>query len=339
MLANIFITARLEPSVHIGGVMVNAESQYLIGKNDYFITEACEYKRSLLHLFPDTAVVLNIAMDHPDCYKDITDVAAAFKEFLSNIKKGGSAVLNGDDALLAGITQGDATPPSPCVIFFGLKKHNNFRADGITGKNGRYSFDLIENGKKLCRLSLQVPGRYNIYNALAAAASARIHGVSADGIKKGLEAFRGIKRRFEYWGEIQGAAVYHDYAHHPQEIAAVLKAARHIASGRILCVFQPHTYSRTKRLFDKFVKALIKTDICILAQIYAARETPLAGITSGALADAVNNFGEKNAKELKAQACADFNGICVKIKEQAREGDIILILGAGDIENLKEFLF
>jgi len=358
MLANIFISAGLEPSVHIGGIMINLGSQYRLSEGrKYFITEACEYKKSFLHLFPDTAVILNVAMDHPDCYKDINDVAAAFVKFLSNIKSGGAAVLNGDDLLLRGMSAAH-----PCkTSYFGFKKHNAYRAVNIKRFGGRYGFDLIEDGKKLCFITLRVLGRHNIYNALAAAAVARRYGISADKIKSGLDGFAGMKRRFEYWGNFQGAESYHDYAHHPQEITAVLKTAYSMlnaqrsmpgggknnkgkirnkkeernAGGRIICVFQPHTYSRTRRLFKRFAKALCSADIVIIAGIYAAREKPLPGVTSGALAETVNMLRGETA----AYACLDFKGVSEKIKEFARAGDAVLVLGAGDIEQLKNLLF
>lgn len=331
MLANIFMTAGMDPSAHIGGVMLNTGSQYVIGGGEYFITEACEYKRGFLHIKPDVAVVLNVAMDHPDCYKDIGDISCAFFEFISGVKEGGAAVLNGDDETL----RLSAQMPLPVrQHFFGLEGHNEYRAANIAQAGGRYSFGIVERGESLCRVSLKILGKHNIYNALAACAAARQYGISPGDIKAGLEGFAGMRRRFEYWGRVNGAEVYHDYAHHPQEIAATVLAARQaLPHGRMICVFQPHTYTRTQKLFDKFVDALQGADVNILAEIYPAREKPIDGVTGGALKDALLLKGNK------AYACADFPAVCGKIKELAREGDVALILGAGDIDKLKELLF
>ena len=330
MLANIFTAAGLNPSAHIGGVMLNTGSQYILGGKKYFITEACEYKRGFLHIKPNTAVALNVAMDHPDCYRDIGDITGAFFEFLRGVQSGGAAVLNGDDKILAGFKGA-----LPCgTVFFGLKRRNEYRAADISQDGGKYSFDVYERGVKLCRVSLKILGKHNIYNALAACATARLYGVSGGHIAAGLDGFLGMRRRFEFWGKVNGAEVYHDYAHHPQEITATLKAARRLLSrGRIICVFQPHTYTRTQKLFDKFVEALQGADVNILAEIYPARETPIEGVASAALKDALL------AKGGNACACPDFTAVCRKVKELAREGDVILILGAGDIDGLKEILF
>jgi UDP-N-acetylmuramate--alanine ligase len=198
---------------------------------------------------------------------------------------------------------------------------------------GKYGFDIFERGLKLCRVSLKVFGRHNVYNALAACAAARQYGISGESIKEGLEGFLGMKRRFEFWGRVNGAEVYHDYAHHPQEIAATLAAARALPHSRIISVFQPHTYTRTQKLFGKFAEALSGADINILAEIYPAREKPIRGVTSAALKDALIMKGNC------AYHCADFETICQRIKEFAKEGDIVLVLGAGDVDGLKKGLF
>ena len=332
MLSNIFLEAKLDPSVHIGGTMLNLGSQYRVGGGEYFITEACEYKRSFLHIAPDTAVVLNVAMDHPDCYKDIDDVGEAFARFLRLVKRGGAAVLNGDDKYLAALSK----TLSCQTVFFGLNKGNAYRASDISHEKGRYAFDLREKGNRLCRVRLKVLGRHNIYNALAAAAAARLYGIPVQAVKDGLESFAGMRRRFEYWGNLDGAEVYHDYAHHPQEITATLKAAAPLLTSpqsRLICVFQPHTYTRTQKLFDKFVESLEQAGIIILAAIYPAREPPIPGVTSEALKTALELRGKE------AYLCPDFKGLAEKIKEIAKYGDVVLVLGAGDVETLKEFLF
>lgn len=329
MLASVFMKAGLMPTVHIGGSMQQTGSNFVLGKKDYFITEACEYKRSFLHIAPDTAVILNAEMDHPDCYKDLPDIQNAFMRFLTGVKSGGTAILNGDDRCSAILREAP-----PCAVrTFGLGRRNNYRAKHIRQKSGKYAFDIYEDGSKLCAARLDVFGRHNIYNALAAAAAARRSGVGPKHISAGLESFSGVKRRYELWGRLNGAEVYHDYAHHPQEIAAALRTAKMLGKDRVICVFQPHTYSRTQRLKAEFVKVLKKADVIFLAAIYPAREKPIPGITSEALAEAIS----KNKKTVSAYGA--FGALAAAMKTAAGKGDLVLILGAGDIENLKTELF
>ena len=267
-------------------------------------------------------------MDHPDCYKDLADVQNAFRRFVLNVKQGGAAVINADD-----INSDILRCAPPCeIITFGIKA-GHYRAKHIKRENGRYSFDILERGKFLCRVSLKVFGRHNIYNALAATVAARRHGANAAAVKAGLEDFSGMKRRFELWGNICGAPTYHDYAHHPDEIMATLKTAKTLKKRKIICVFQPHTYSRTQNLYKDFIKVLKKFDLILMPEIYAARENPIDGITSAAICAALNKKGRA------AYACKDFPETAERIKTTATPSSLILILGAGNIENLKEYLF
>ncbi len=328
MAAAILTAAGFDPSAHIGGLMQDTGSQYILGGGRLFVTEACEYCRSFLHISPDTAVILNAAMDHPDCYKDLSDVQRAFRRFLFKVKPGGAAVINADDRNSEMLM---CAPPCE-IVTFGIKS-GEIRARHIKRVNGRFSFDIYEKGKRLCRVTLKVFGKHNIYNALAAAAASIRHGAGADAIKAGLEGFSGMKRRFEYWGGISGAEVYHDYAHHPQEIAATLKAAKALKRRPVICVFQPHTYSRTQRLFNEFITVLKKPDAVIMPEIYAARERPIEGVTSAAVCACLRKTGRN------AQAYESFADTAAAVKAAAKSGALILILGAGDIENLKADLW
>jgi UDP-N-acetylmuramate--alanine ligase len=299
------------------------------GARSVMVAEACEYKRSFLQLRADFPVILNIGADHLDCYKDLREIKTAFADFLRVRRPGGAVIANGDDKNAADALRETARDET---LLFGFGKNCDYRARNLSEEGGRFSFDLYEGGGKLARVSLGVPGRHNVYYALAAAAVARQYGVTKEAVAAALWDFAGMKRRFEYRAEVNGAKVYHDYAHHPDEAAAVFRAARLMKPERLVCVFQPHTYSRTKNLLNEFARVLRSADVAVVTDIYAARETPDEGVSGRALCERINGAG----KAVK-RACLyipSFAEIRSFLSGELRRGDLCLVLGAGDIDGL-----
>ncbi|MDR1094628.1 MAG: UDP-N-acetylmuramate--L-alanine ligase [Clostridiales bacterium] len=311
-----------------GGELCRGDTTGRGGARSVMVVEACEYKRGFLQIRADFPVILNIGADHLDCYKDLREIKGAFADFLRVRRAGGAVIANGDDRNTA-----DALRGAGCgAVLFGFGKNCEYRARGLSEEGGRFSFDLYERGEKLARASLGVPGRHNVYNALAAAAVARRYGVTKAAVAAALWDFAGMKRRFEYRAEVNGAKIFHDYAHHPDEIAAVFRAARLMKPARLVCVFQPHTYSRTKNLLNEFVRVLRLADVAVIADVYAARETPDLSVSGRILCGKVNGAG-RGAKK----ACRyfpSFGEIREFLSGELKRGDLCLALGAGDIDGL-----
>lgn len=330
MISHVFIEAGRNPSVMCGAETNELKGAYRIGGSDnYFIYEACEYKDAFLETFPTIAVVLNIDLDHTDYFKDISAVYDSFAKFANLPFTMGTRVpmlvACGDDenALkLAQSSQNDVT--------FGIKNQNcDYVAKNITEKRGFYSFDVERNGEIEGRISLDVLGYHNVYNALAAFAACDVCEIPCDKICSALSNFEGVLRRFEYRGKAGGASVYVDYAHHPTEIAAVLKAARLTAKNKkVIAVFEPHTYSRTEAHKEEFAKALSAADFSVLVDIYAAREENHWGITSEMLADMIPG----------ACYAPSYESAAVAARMCAEPGDVILFIGAGPICTAADFI-
>ena len=303
MIAKVAVDAKLSPTVIVGSLLKDSGSNLITGKSNLFIVEACEYKRSFLDLNPNILVITNIEEDHLDYYKDLTDIQSAFRELVSKLGPDDFVVCNPNDPKVASVLK-DAV----CNVV-----------------------DYTLSGKVP---KLRVFGEYNKQNANAAFAVAEILKVEEEKALKALSEFEGVWRRFEYKGQMEnGAQVYDDYAHHPTEICATLRAARNkFTEKRIVTVFQPHLYSRTKLLLDDLAKSFKDSNIVILAPIYAAREDNDPSINSGILADAIN----KNSSN--AQAFNDFNKINQYIKENIQKDDIIITMGAGDVFEIGESL-
>ena len=323
MATHIFMAAEKDPTVMIGGTLPMLHSGYRVGKGDTIILESCEYCNSFLHFFPTVAVVLNVEADHLDFFKDLEDVERSFRSFARLVPPEGHVVANADDPgaqeALEGIdcfTFGLEAPGADC------------RGEDLRWDHGLPSFDVVIRGQVYAHLDLQVGGRHNVYNALAAASAAYLLGLPGQAVKAGLEAFTGAGRRFEYKGEYNGAKVYDDYAHHPGELHALLDMARGLGYERIVCAFQPHTYSRTKALFDEFVQELRRPDMVVLAEIYAAREKNTIGISSADLAREIPG----------AVCCPTLEAVADALAQAARPGDLILTVGAGDIYTAGEAL-
>ena len=323
MCTHIIMAAGLDPTVMIGGTLPMLHSGYRVGKGDTIILESCEYCNSFLHFFPTVAVVLNVEADHLDFFKDLADVEHSFRAFARLVPQGGFVVANADDPgameALAGLdlfTFGLDTPSADC------------RAENLTWDRGLPSFDIVVRGTVYASPRLQVGGLHNVRNALAAASAAWLLGLPGSAVEEGLGAFTGAGRRFERKGTFRGAEVYDDYAHHPGELHALLAMARTLGYQRIVVAFQPHTYTRTKALFDDFVRELRTADQVVLAEIYAAREQNTIGISSADLAREIPG----------AVFCPTLAEAAQALRDLARPGDLILTVGAGDIYTVGEAL-
>ena len=303
MIAKIIIDAGLDPTVIVGSLLKDQGSNFVAGKSEYFVVEACEYKKSFLNLNPKIIVITNVDNDHLDYYGNLENIKKAFGEFASKLTKDGYLVCDPNDKNLKEIVKN-----AKCEIIDYAKINNNF--------------------------NLKIPGEHNIKNAQAAMAVAKILGVDSKKAENSLESFEGTWRRFEYKGETKnGVLVYDDYGHHPTEIKATLKGAREFFGGKkIWCVFQPHLYSRTKLLLNDFGKSFGDADEIILADIYAAREPKDEGINSKMLAEEITKNGGK-ARYMKS-----FEKITGFLAENAKKGDVIITMGAGDVFKIGENL-
>lgn len=329
MLSYILLTAEMDPTISVGGILKAIGGNIRVGSSEVFVTEACEYTNSFLHFFPKISVILNIDEDHLDFFKDLNDIRHSFRRFAELLPEDGTLVINGEIEDLDELTEG----LSCRVVTYGLEPSMDYCASNIThDEKGDASFDLIKSGQFVERICLSVNGDHNVSNALSALAVADILGVPAETAGRGLRDFTGTNRRFEYKGEFDGITVIDDYAHHPTEIRASLTAAKHYPHREIWCIFQPHTYTRTKALFPEFVEALSHTDHIILADIYAARETDTLGMSSEAIA------GELKKKGADAYYFSSFEEIENFCRSHCQKGDVLITMGAGDVVNIGESL-
>ena len=325
MATHIFMAARKDPTVMIGGTLPLLGKGYRVGKGDTIILESCEYCNSFLNFFPTVAVILNVAADHLDFFKDLNDIEHSFRQFACLTPENGFIIANGDDESARAALKNLDRP----VRWFSVKDHSaGVYADNVAFFDGFPCFDVVADGKPYAHVALHVPGKHNISNALAAAAAAYVLGIDGKAVEAGLASFGGAERRFQYKGTYNGARVYDDYAHHPDEVEALLNAARPLPHQRLICAFQPHTYTRTAALFDDFVNVLRQADRVVLAEIYAARETNDVGVSS---------------RDLCAQIpgsvyCATLKETAETLRRIAQPGDMILTVGAGDIYRVGDML-
>ena len=327
MCAETFIRAGVSPTVLSGAELTLMGGAYTVGDGDDFIFEACEYMASVLDFNPSVAVILNIDLDHVDYFKSLEQMKRSFAKFPEKTGDDGYAIANIDDQNVK-----DALADYVgTTVSFGIDSENAiYRAVDIRCARGRYSFSITKRGEPLCEISLSVTGYHNIYNALACAAAADLAGLSPEDISRGLAAFRGAKRRMEYRGALSGAELYEDYGHHPTEVRTTLEGARGLAEGgRLVCVFQPHTYSRTAALFSDFVTSLSVADRVIVSDIYAAREADTGAVSAKMLADAI---GER------ATYGGDVKGAADALRDELKDGDVAVIMGAVNITDIFKYL-
>jgi len=326
MLGHTFLNAAgCDPTVIVGAVMRDVGSTYRLGSDENFIFEACEYRDSFLSFFPHIAVVLNVALDHTDYFKDIEQMRDSFTQFMNNAGANGYAVYNFDceNSRIAA----EGVIARKITFSAGGDENADYYAENVKETGGHSEFDVYKHGRYLYTLNPGAPGMHNVANSLAAAAVCDISGLSAEDTVSGIAGFTGVGRRFELLGEFGGARVYDDYAHHPDEIKATLATARQIAGdGKVICVFQPHNYSRLRDLYGDFITSFGDADKLILCPLYAAREKSDGAVSSETLAKEIGG----------AEYCDDYAEITARLVKLAAPGDIVIIMGAGDVSKYAE---
>ncbi len=316
MCAHVLKSVGVGFAAHIGGADIAFGNFYMNGF-EHFVVEACEYKKNLLSITPTRAVLLNVDKDHLECYKDESELWDTFRTFCASAK---TAIVCADDKRISAWGEG---------VTFGVKdEYADYNAFDIKSAGEKYAFTVREYGRELCRVKLNVMGRCNVYNALAAFAAMRSYGFSEKAISAGLENFLGVKRRFEEIGKYNGIPFVCDYAHHPREILSTVTTAKLVTKKKLYVVFQPHTYSRTKLLLKEFVNALCAVENLIIYKTYPAREYYDEAGSAATLAKALDNcLYVDNSFVLKTF-----------LEKTVKEGDLVLFLGAGDIYYLAKFL-
>jgi len=329
MIAHIFLQAKSDPTITVGGILRAIDGNIRIGQSQNFITEACEYTNSFLKFYPKIAVILNIEEDHMDFFKDIEDIRNSFKHFASNVSPEGTLIINNDidyiDRVIDGLNCG--------IITYGLDSEADYTAKNIQfNLMVQGDYDLYIKGEYIDHINLNVTGMHNVSNSLASIAAAMEAGISLEDVKQGLLNFDGTDRRFEYKGEIGGITIIDDYAHHPTEIEATLITAGRYPHKNLWCVFQPHTYTRTKAFLEDFARVLSLADKVILSDIFAARETNPGDIHSKDLLDLL----VKNGTE--AYYFSSFDEIENFLIKNCTHGDLLITMGAGNIVSVGEKL-
>ena len=329
MVSEILLHANADPTLSIGGILKTIGGNLRIGQSGYFVTEACEYTNSYLHFFPKISIILNIEADHLDFFKDLEDIRCSFRRFAFLLPEDGTLIINGDIDRLSEITEG----LSCRIITFGKTSDSDYYPTDITfHDNGCATYQLHRPGHTAEEIKLSVVGIHNVYNSLAAIALADLLGFDSGTTRQGLSAFTGTDRRFELKGRLGGITIIDDYAHHPTEISATLTAAGNYPHKRLVCIFQPHTYTRTKAFLDDFAKALSLADLVILTDIYAAREKNTIGISSGDLKNKLDALGKE------CYYFPLFDDIENFILENCSDGDLLITMGAGDVVKIGESL-
>ncbi len=328
MISSCLLEAGKDPTLHIGGILDSIGGTTRIGKSSYFVTEACEYKDSFLKFHPYMGVILNIEPDHLDYFRDLDQIIRSFSSFASQIPPKGICIGNVDDEHIAQLLE-----QLECrTISYGLTSPNaSWTARNISfDETGLASFHVVYNKKSILRIKLSVPGLHNVSNSIACFCACYALGIPTGIIRSSLRKFTGTRRRFEHKGMINGIKVVDDYAHHPTEVIATLKAARGSTRGKILCVFQPHTYSRTMELMDEFSQAFTMADKVYITDIYAARENDTGMVNSSNLVDKINQY-MNNAVYIPA-----FKDIVDQLIQDSSPGDMILTMGAGNVDQISE---
>lgn len=331
MVSLILDKAGLSPTILVGGNLSEIGGNVKLGNSQYFVTEACEYMDSFLSLKPKIEIILNIDSDHLDYFKDIDHIVNSFDKFASLVPEDGLIVAYEANPFVNKVIKGLKN-----VVTFGLNDGCDYCAkDIVFNESGMPSFDVANKGRFMARIQLSIPGEHNILNALAALACCHSLGVDIQVIKETLENYHGTQRRFDIVGTTEnGVKIVDDYAHHPTEIKATLNACQKIPHNKLWCLFQPHTYTRTMALFDEFAGAFEKADILVLAEIYAAREKNIYKISSAQLAESI----KKAYPDKEVMFMDDFKAIADHVCKNAKNGDLVLTMGAGDIYKVGEMI-
>ena len=325
LVSLIFLEANLNPTIQVGAILPQIDGNSYIGDKNYLIMEACEYVDSFLKFNPTGAIVLNVDDDHLDYFHNIDNIKKSFTKFLNLLPNDGIAIINKDD-----INSNDIYKETKAkVISYGIENDADYMAKSITHNDaGYYSFDVYHNNEFFNHIDLNINGKHNVYNALAAIALSNYYIDDKDVIKKGLEKYHGVERRFEYIGTYNDALIYDDYAHHPTEIKTTLESVKETKHNESWAVFQSHTFSRTKEHLDEFASILANFDHIIIAPIYPARETNIYGISEDMLVDKIK-VNNKNVIYLDS-----FDKIVAYLKDNIKPQDLVITIGAGPINEV-----
>lgn len=327
MISEIMLTADADPTISVGGILPSIGGNLRVGDSEMFVSEACEYTNSFLNFRPKYSIILNVEAEHLDFFKDLDDIRHSFRKFAGNTLADGATIINGEIDNYQALT--DGLPQQ--IITYGFDPSFDFYATDLTYDDKACPhFTAMHDGKKLAEIKLSVPGRHNASNALAAIALAVTMGLDTDAIVKGLDAFGGANRRFQYKGSVDGVTVIDDYAHHPTEIRATLTAAENYPHKRLVLVFQPHTYSRTKAFLDDFADVLSMADVVVLADIFAAREQNTFGVSSKDI------LARLKAKGTESYYFPSFEEIEKFLLKKCMNGDLLITMGAGNVVEIGE---
>ncbi len=335
LLSLMLLDAGMDPTISVGGVLPEIKGNFRIGKGDHFVVESCEYTNSFLDFHPQDAIILNIAADHLDFFKDLDEIRQSFRRFADLVPAEGITVINSEisdyEILFKDLKS--------TLVTYGLEKNGNkdcpynYVAKNISYDSmGRGIYDLYENGEKIAQVELGLVGRHNVSNSLAAIAVARKYNVPLDSMLKTLKSFTGTDRRFQYKGSLGSIKIYDDYAHHPDEIEASLLAAQKYEKNRLITIFQPHTFSRTKALLHEFADSLALSDVVVLAKIYPAREVDTGEVSSRQIMELL----EKKGKEV--YYFETFDEIENFLLEFSDHNDLLITMGGGDVVNIGDSL-
>ena len=331
MISLCFVNALLDPSIQVGAYLKQIDGNYRVGNSEHFVIEACEYVESFLKFSPKAEIILNIDNDHLDYFKTFENIKKAFIKYVKLLPSDGILILNGDDNNCLDLA---LETKASSIITYGIDNENvNFYAKEISFDNDGFpQFKVYKNNKFYCDIKLSVPGKHNILNALACIALCDKYAIEKEVIKNSLLEFTGAHRRFEFKGKVNNASIYDDYGHHPTEILATAKALSNKKYNKSWVVFQPHTYSRTKKLLDDFANALLNFDNILVLDIYAARESNTYGISSQDLVNKINELG-KNALYMPS-----FDECVAFLRKNVKENDVIITLGAGTVTEIGPLL-
>lgn len=329
MIATILNRSLLKPTILLGGQLDEIGGNVKLGSKKYLVTEACEYKGNILKYYPNIAIILNMEEEHLDYFEDIDHVVDTFSRYGQNIKEDGYLIINRDDPNASRVI--DNTKAK--VVTFGLNNKSDFTAENISFSSDGYPrFMLNIKGESIYPVELSVMGLHNVYNALASIATGYILGLPIASIIDSIKDYKGTNRRLEMKGIINGVKIVDDYAHHPTEIKASLKAIRNLAKNKIWCIFQPHTYTRTKLLLNNFAESFSEADKVIIPDIYAAREKDNGIVHSTHLVEALIKNG------IDAEYIPSFEEIEEYILKNAKKGDVVVTMGAGNIYSIGDAL-
>ncbi len=329
MLSLIFLEANLFPTIQVGAILPEINGNTYLGNHEYFIMEACEYVDSFLHFFPKSAIITNIDNDHLDYFKNLDNIKSSFYKYVGLLPESGYLVKNNDDVNSKELDKYTKAN----VITYGINNDSNYMAKNIkTNELGHYSYDLYKDNNYLININLNINGYHNIYNSVAAFALAHQYIKDINIIKKALEKYHGVGRRFEYLGKFNEASIYDDYAHHPSEIKTTLESVKSVKHNTSWAVFQSHTFSRTKEHLDEFAKVLANFDQIVIAKIYPARETNTFNISEEMLVDKIREINP-NVRYID-----EFDKIVDFLKDNIKQDDLVITIGAGPINYVSKKL-